>query len=255
VLPPLSLVLFGSGIGAGIMLLQPDRGARGVQQAQTIQALKDPSSNKHPTTLAERAEAGEGDALFKITNMAPSDRTSALTLALERGYQVQRQNEFKEFAKLLDAPNGTKMPNLTTRFLSYATSPETMLPAFAHLLTWSGSAGPDVLYGVWEKAPGGSRAASLAQQLLHSEDQRAKATPALLTALDLRTATSCEDYLRVLPAVQRDGDQRASATLRALKHRDGCGDDGKQDCFACLRDGTLLEDALTAIERRPPPQL
>jgi hypothetical protein len=255
VLPPLSLVLFGSGIGAGIMLLQPDRGGKGAQQTQTIQALKDASSNKHPTTLAERAEAGEGDALFKITNMAPSDRTSALTLALERGYQVQRQNEFKEFAKLLEAPNGTKMPNLTTRFLNYATSPETMLPAFAHLLTWSGSAGPDVLYGVWEKAPGGSRAASLAQQLLHSEDQRAKATPALLTALDLRTATSCEDYLRVLPAVQRDGDQRASATLRALKHRDGCGDDGKQDCFACLRDGTLLEDALTAIERRPPPQL
>jgi hypothetical protein len=255
VLPPLSLVLFGSGIGAGIMLLQPDRGAKAAQQTQAIQSLKDASSNKRPTTLAERAEAGEGDALFKITNMAPNDRSSALTLALERGYQVQKQNEFKEFANLLEAPGGMKMPNLTARFLNYATSPETMLPAFAHLLNWPGSTGPDVLYGVWEKAPGGSRAASLAQQLLHSEDQRAKATPALVTALDLRSATSCEDYLRVLPAVQRDGDQRCSATLRALKHRDGCGDDGKQDCFACLRDGTQLEDALTSIEKRPPPQL
>ena len=98
------------------------------------------------------------------------------------------------------------------------------------------------------------RAASLAQQLLHSEDQRAKATPALLTALDLRSATSCEDYLRVLPAVQKNGDQRCSATLRALRHKDGCGDDGKQDCFACLREGTLLDDALTAIEGRPAPQ-
>ena len=253
VLPPLSLVLFGSGIGAGIMLLQPDRGARAAQQVQTVQALRE--AQKKPATLAEKAEAGDGDALFKITNMAPDQRSSALTLALERGYQTQRQNEFKDFARTLEQPSGLSQPNLTTHFLSYATSPETMLAAFSHLLSWPGSTGPDVLYNVWEKAPGGSRAASLAQQLLHAEDQRAKATPALITALDLRTATSCEDYLRVMPAVQKNGDQRCSATLRALKHKDGCGDDGKQDCFACLREGTLLDDALAAIEARPAPQL
>lgn len=252
VLPPLSLVLFGSGLGAGIMLLQPDRGAKAAQQVQSVQALRE--AQKRPTTLAERAEAGDGDALFKITNMAPSERSSALTLALERGYQTQRQNEFNDFARGLETPAGLAAPNLSTHFLSYATSPETMLAAFSHLLSWPGSTGPDVLYNVWEKAPGGSRAASLAQQLLHSEDQRAKATPALLTALDLRSATSCEDYLRVLPAVQKNGDQRCSATLRALRHEDGCGDDGKQDCFACLREGTLLDDALTAIEGRPAPQ-
>jgi hypothetical protein len=252
VLPPLSLVLFGSGIGAGIMLLQPDRGAKAAQQMQAVQALRE--AQKRPTTLAERAEAGDGDALFKITNMAPNERSSALTLALERGYQTQRQNEFKEFARTLETPAGLAAPNLTTRFLAYATSPETMLAAFSHLSSWPGTTGPDVLYNVWEKAPGGSRAASLAQQLLHSEDQRAKATPALLTALDLRTATSCEDYLRVLPSVQKNGDQRCSATLRALRHKDGCGDDGKQDCFACLREGSLLDDALAAIEGRPAPQ-
>jgi hypothetical protein len=253
VLPPLSLVLFGSGIGAGIMLLQPDRGAKAAQS--TVQALREAPGAKRGTTLAERAEAGDGDALFKITNMSPNDRTSTLTLALERGQQAQRLNEFKEFARALEAPSGLASPNLTNRFLAFVTQPETMLPAFSHLLTWPGSTGPDVLYAVWEKAPGTNRAATLAQQLLHSEDQRMKATPALLTALDLRSASSCEDYLRVLPAVQRDGDQRCSATLRALKHRDGCGDDGQADCFACLREGTLLDDALTAIEGRVPPQL
>jgi hypothetical protein len=255
VLPSLSLVLFGSGIGAGIMLLQPDRGARAAEQAQTIQALERAPGSKAPTTLAERAEAGEGDALFKLTNMSPNERTSALTLALERGYQAQKQNEFREFARQLESPSGLSTPNLAGRFLNFATSPETMLPAFAHLLGWPGSTGPDVLYAVWEKAPGGNRAASLAQQLLHSADQRAKATPALVTALDLRSATTCEDYLRVLPAVQRDGDQRCSATLRALKHTDGCGDDGHNDCFACLREGTALDDALKAIEGRAAPQL
>ena len=48
VLPPLSLVLFGSGIGAGIMLLlQPDRGAESVQ-AQTVQALRRCPPSKTP---------------------------------------------------------------------------------------------------------------------------------------------------------------------------------------------------------------
>ncbi|HTV22198.1 MAG TPA: hypothetical protein VMG12_26090 [Polyangiaceae bacterium] len=253
VLPPLSLVLFGSGIGAGIMLLQPDRGARA--QTQTVQSLKEAPSVKRPTTLAERAEAGDGEALFKITNMSPNERSSELTLALERGYQAQKQKELEDFARQLEAPSGLSTPNLTGRFLNFATSPETMLQSFSHLLGWTGSTGPDVLYAVWEKAPGGNRAASLAQQLLHSADQRAKATPALLTALDLRSATTCEDYLRVLPAVQRDGDQRCSATLRALKHTDGCGDDGQKDCFACLRDGSGLDDALKAIEGRAAPQL
>ncbi len=253
VLPPLSLVLFGSGLGAGIMLLQPDRGARAADQTQAVQALKEVP--KAPATLIERAETGDGDALFKITNMAADERSSAMTLALERGYQSQKQKEFKEFARVLESPSGFSTPNLTSRFLGFATSPETMLPAFQHLLGWPGSRGPDVLYTVWEKAPGGSRAASLSQQLLHSPDQRAKATPALATALDLRSATSCDDYLRLLPVVQRDGDQRCSATLRALKHKDGCGDDGQQDCYACLRDSTALDDALTAVDGRVPPQL
>ena len=69
-------------------------------------------------------------------------------------------------------------------------------------------------------------------------------------ALDLRSATTCEDYLGLLPAVVRDGDQRSSATLRSLRHSDGCGADGKQDCYPCLRDTSLLDDALKAVERR-----
>ena len=63
--------------------------------------------------------------------MAPDQRSSALTLALERGYQTQRQNEFKDFARTLEQPSGLSQPNLTTHFLSYATSPETMLAAFS----------------------------------------------------------------------------------------------------------------------------
>jgi hypothetical protein len=254
VLPPLSFILLGSGIGAGIMLLQ-ESGAK--NPTQSVQALQEV---KRPTTLLERAEAGDGEALFKITNMAPGDRTSALTLALEAGYRAQKLNEFNEFSKGLQTPPSDIGPALAARLIAYATSPETMLPTFALLSEWTGSRGPDVMYAIWEKAPGGaggsSRAAQqLAQQLLRSADQRAKATAALNTAVDLRAATSCDDYLAVLPAVVRSGDQRCSSTLRSLKHTDGCGDNGQQDCYACLRDGTQLDEALTAVEKRPAPSL
>lgn len=254
---PVSWVLVGSGLGAVIMLTQVDTGARAAEESQSVRSLKqtpEAEASSKPMSLIERAEAGEGDALFKITNMPASERTSALTLALERGHQTQKLNEFNEFARSLDVKEPLPA-NLTVRYLGYATSPETMLPALANLSQWAGSRGPDLLYAIWEKAPGGARAAGLAQQLLHSEDQRSKATPSLKTVLDLRAATSCEDYLRVLPAVLRDGDQRCSATLRALKHSDGCGDDGQQDCYACLRESTLLDEALSAVEKRVPPQL
>lgn len=253
VLPPLSLILFGSAIGAFIMLLQESGAKSG--QSQTVQALKESSATaKRPTTLLERAEAGDGDALFKITNMAPNERTSALTLALEAGSRAQKLNEFNEFSKGLTPPPNEIGSVLVGRIYGYATSPETMLPTFQLLSQWTGPRGPDVMYAIWEKA-GSSRAASLAQELLHSADQRAKATPALSAAVDLRAATTCDDYLAVLPAVVRSGDQRCVAALRTLKHTDGCGDDGKQDCYACLRDGNQLDEALAAVEKRPAPSL
>jgi hypothetical protein len=251
VLPPLSLVLFGSGLGAGvIMLVEKDRPEEPAQ-SQSVQALHDAASAARvPTTLTDRARAGDGEALYKITKMSQSERSSALTLALEAGYQSQKLREFHEFAKTL-TPASRPLPAASvSRMVDYATSPETMLPAFEELTQWAGPAGPDVLYAVWEKAGGGSRAASLAQQLLYSADQRAKATPALQVALDLRSAASCDDYAKLLPAVLKSGDQRSSATLRALRHNDGCGADGKQDCYACLRDSSLLEDTLRAVEKR-----
>jgi hypothetical protein len=251
VLPPLSLVLFGSGLGAGvIMLVEKDRPEEAAQ-TQSVQALHDAAAApRAPTTLAERARAGDGEALYKITKMPQGERTSALTLALETGYQAQKLREFHEFAKTL-APASKPLPAASlSRMVDYTISPETMLPAFEELTQWAGPAGPDVLYAVWEKAGGGSRAASLAQQLLYSADQRAKATPALQVALDLRSAASCDDYAKVLPSVLKSGDQRSTATLRALRHNDGCGADGKQDCYACLRGSTLLEDALRAVEQR-----
>jgi hypothetical protein len=257
VLPPLSLVLFGSGIGAGIMLLQPDRSAAPESEVQQqAQALKEaPGAPKRGSTWLDSAEAGDADALAKIEKLPPRERTAEMTLAFETGQRARRLAEFKSLVGTLEDPAAAPPAGLASRVIDYATTPETLVPAFQTLARWEGSQGPDLLYAVWERAPGGSRAASLAQQLLQGADQRSKASAALLVALDLRNSASCEDYAKLLPSVQRDGDQRSSATLRALEHKDGCGDDGRADCFRCLRKGTALASALRATESRPGPQL
>jgi hypothetical protein len=258
VVPRLSMVLFGSGVGALIVLLmvQPYRANRAGHEAQTVQALQDApqhASAAPSASLAERAREGDADALYKITSIPASERSSGLMIALEGGYQAQKLREFRDFAHSLHESAAAPSAAALGRFVDFASSPETMLPAFQELTEWSSPSGPDVLYAVWERAGGGSRAASLAQQLLYARDQRAKATPALSTALDLRSAVTCDQYLRLLPAVARAGDQRCSATLRAIKHTDGCGSDGQQDCYACLRGSSLLDDALRAAESRPAP--
>ena len=258
VLPPLSLVLFGSGIGAGIMLLQPDRPADPAGEVQQrAQALQEaaPVATKRPSTWLESAEAGDANALAKIDKLPARERTAEMTLAFETGQRARRLNEFRSLVATLENPGGTPPADLASRVIDYATAPETLVPAFQTLARWEGSQGPDLLYAVWERAPGGSRAASLAQQLLQGADQRSKASAALLVALDLRNSATCEDYAKLLPSVQRDGDQRSSATLRALEHKDGCGDDGRDDCFRCLRRGTQIASALRATESRPGPQL
>jgi hypothetical protein len=144
---------------------------------------------------------------------------------------------------------------LSKRFLAFATNPTTMLDTFNELTDWPGSQGPDLIYAVWEGSPGGHRASSLARSLLYTADQRAKASPALEAALELRESQSCEDFARALPQVLAQGDSRSLDMLVALKHANACGVDNQQDCYACLRGDTTLDEAIAAVKQRPGPEL
>jgi hypothetical protein len=130
-----------------------------------------------------------------------------------------------------------------------------MIDALSALTDLPGPYGPDLIYSVWENAPGGNPAASLARGLLHTPDQRGKASPALQAALDLSDGTSCEDYRRALPKVLAQGDERSLSLMVALTHTNGCGDDREQDCYPCLRADGTLSDAIEAVKQRPAPKL
>lgn len=249
-LPSVSLVLLGAGLGSfGLSMFMQRPGS--TSRDQTVQALRAPAGGG---SLVERAWLGDGSALREITETPAAQRTALMTLALEQGQWVGRHNESVDFAQSLASAPNTETTGIVDSFMRYAGDTEALVPAFERLLSWEGSRAPDLLYAIWEKAPVGSRAAALAPQLLYSADLRSRATAALSVALDLGAATTCEDYLRVLPRVVEHGDPRCAENLRSLEHTDGCGDDGKSDCYACLRPGTLLKDALKAIDQRAAPK-
>lgn len=258
ILPELSLVLFGTGLGAGIgagaTLLALDSGAE-VAQAQAIAPLR---SSERPARegedpLLESARRGDAEALARIDELPREQRTAALTLALEEGEGVQSRQRFRELVASL-ATNASASDQELAQLVEFTGHPATMIDALEELARLPGPKGPDLLYTVWERAPGGSRAASLARSLLQGEDQRGKASAALKAVLELKDGKRCEDYASALPAVLANGDERSLDTLESLRHTEDCGADQRQDCFPCLRKDSLLTDAIEAVKARPAPR-
>jgi hypothetical protein len=255
ILPELSLVLFGSGLGAGVVLLvmkpQAPPPASEHVQAQALQPLRADGTSD---ALTERVRTGDREALASVAALPPNQRSSALVLAKEEGEGVQSRQAFRAFLTAFELPGGEASTKELGRFVDFATNSATMVDAFAALSELPGPQGPDLVYSVWENAPGGNRAAVLARNLLHTPDQRSKASPALLAALDLSDGKSCEDYARALPAVLAHGDERSLSLMVALTHTDGCGDDRAQDCYPCLRETNTLAQAIEAVKQRPAPR-
>lgn len=99
---------------------------------------------------------------------------------------------------------------------------------FTFLTTRAGSAGPDILYDL-VTTRGGTRAATYAEEALKREDIRAKATPALRIAADIRFAATCQDRIALFDRVKAEGDRRVLATLFVMAR---CGHTPSDCCIA-----------------------
>jgi hypothetical protein len=98
-------------------------------------------------------------------------------------------------------------------------------------------------------------ATELARSLVFSKEVRAKASPELSVALDLRIAETCEQNRELLPKVVEHGDRRSLALLAKLGRKFGCGPNKRLDCYPCLRETpSAVEDAMTAVKKRREPK-
>ncbi len=136
-----------------------------------------------------------------------------------------------------------------------AQDPETMRDALAQMAKTATPVGADLLYSIWTSRRKQDPAGALAEALLSTEEVRKRASPALMVALDLRAATSCDAAKDALTRAAEHGDRRSVPLIGRFTRKRGCGDDQREDCFPCLRDGDEIKTAAKAVGTRPSPKL
>jgi hypothetical protein len=115
---------------------------------------------------------------------------------------------------------------------------------FDLIATRMGTAGIDILYELLTTR-GGSRAAARAEELLHDDAVRARGTPALRIAYELRTAHGCDDKRALFPRAKSEGDNRTLGQLQLLNRR--CG---RHATSCCLQNDPGLREAMEGIKGR-----
>lgn len=113
-----------------------------------------------------------------------------------------------------------------------------------------GALGADMLFHVWAKTSLKTPSTVIAYDKLTSSSAKKNYSPALKIAMELRDVEECKDYLKLMPEVEKYGDERSMTRLRALSKKRGCGDNKRKDCYPCLRKGSALRDAITQAAMR-----
>jgi hypothetical protein len=215
------------------------------------------SSDEKPKvlTLLERASLGEDSAVKELSAKPAADLRVDEALALSLGRSAQNGRAARALRDRIDHDPGLiKDPEVLAQLRRYSDDQETARDALAAMATVPGPISADLIYEVWTGTTARSTATDLARSLIYSKEVRAKASKALAVALDLRDADTCEKSRDLLARANGEGDRRSFSLLNKMTRKYGCGPAKRQDCYACLRDGKDLDDALKAVKARREPK-
>lgn len=216
-----------------------------------------PSADPEPPVLSllERAKRGEPAALEELGEKPPLERTVEESLALSGGTLAKEHAEIVELgARLEQNADLLRDRKIQTTIRQRAYDMDTYRETLGMLARLPGPEGADMLYLLWTATQGSNDATKLAEELVKTREVRKRASPSLAVALDLRLAETCEQVLGLLPVAIEHADQRSLLRLSQLKAIRGCGTGKREDCYPCLREGDLLDDAIKAASRRAPPR-
>jgi hypothetical protein len=208
-----------------------------------------------PTALAQRVASGDADAIKQLEARAPQARTLEEAVALARGRTQLKRKEIAELTrKVALVPKLVKEDkDASSRFKELANDREVSIDMLHAIAAMPAPTGPDLLYGLIASTWKETETTRLADELLYSKEVRAKASPALSALLDLRKVEKCEEAMKVLERIKKDGDRRAFTPLMRLHNKRGCGEKKTTDCFPCLRQGDLLKEATMEAQKRSGP--
>ena len=261
--PMVLLLALGSGFVAAA-LSNPDEGAVApAPSASGAAALPTTSAAASATDATPDAPATSQAPALPATSIDTEalearraeelTKDEALTLAAGR-----RQREIARVAqlrqKLARDPGLFKDAATLADLRRSAEDPLTAPDALSAMAEAPGPLSADLLYEMWTGTVARNGATELARSLVFSKEVRAKASPELLIALELRIAETCEQNKALLPRVADKGDRRTLALLAKLSRRFGCGPNKRLDCYPCLRDDKAVDDAMTAVKKRREPK-
>jgi serine/threonine-protein kinase len=238
---------------------QSEEGESGANEAEQsdVPSAEERALDPELARVVAAAREGNESALFALDQRKASDRTKIEWLALALGRLKRRDvtRALEAYGQALDldaALSRDKRMLAGLRYFAERDSARDQVLKFA--ADRLGADGADLLFNVWSSTSLRTPATVRAKELLDTRSVRKSMTPALRFALELRDAKSCEDFAKLLPKVRDEGDERSFAPLRPLLKADGCGASGKDDCYPCLRHGSLLKDAVTQAQMRNAPR-
>lgn len=262
--PMVILLSLGSAFVAAA-LGRPD------EDAPAVAASASPSAQAAPALPSALASAVEAAPEAPATQAPALPASSIDTEALEARHaeeltkdealalaSARRQREVARVAllrqKLTRDPGLFKDAATLAELRRAAEDPLTAPDALTAMAEAPGPLSADLLYEMWTGTVVRNGATELARSLVFSKEVRAKASPELAIALDLRIAETCEQNHELLPRVTEKGDRRSLALLAKLSRRFGCGPNKRLDCYPCLRDDKAVDDAMAAVKKRREPK-
>jgi hypothetical protein len=192
--------------------------------------------------------------LERLESMPPPERTLGDVLSIARSRRSAHSQELEKLREKLGGP-GAEDPATWKALREFVYDGATSVEALGVAASLPSPAGPDFLYRIWSSSARKTPVTELCDWLLSTKEVHGRASPALQLVLDLRQAKTCEDNLGLLDRAIESGDRRALPALGKLIAKRGCGPKGNDDCFACLRDGDKLKEALKATRSRPGPRV
>lgn len=130
------------------------------------------------------------------------------------------------------------------------TTPTTTEMAFETMTTLMGKAGPDLL---WELATTPATPAAVSARawdlLIKDEAVKAKESPALKVAIDLKSRNGC-DRKPYIAVAEKEGDKRSLNYLQQLLPVRKCGFLNLETCADCFGDRSDIQRAIVAINNR-----
>ena len=212
-----------------------------------------PAPERWPS-LISAAEFGDEKAIEELLQIPPNKRDKELWLVLGQGL-MKRKKATSAMKLYREAIHQIPELNNNERILKNVRLATTDSRSAATAVTVAaesmGSEGADVVFAVWAETKRRTRTTALAQRYLEEKLLLDKASKQLLLALALRKKDlSCEQTQKLVTDAREFGDTRSLRPLRKLRLRKGCGTARDEDCFPCLRENNLLENAISAATKR-----